>query len=64
MSPKKQAWELKAQLEKMSYEGKKDFCDYIVANELLDSKKTAIIKEVCGFDTMLAIRMKQANEAE
>ena len=64
MSSKKQAWQLKEALAKLSYEGKKDFCDYVIDNELLDSKKSAIIKEVCGIDTLHAIQMKQANEAE
>ena len=33
MSSKKQSWELKAMLEKLSYEGKKDFCDFVIENE-------------------------------
>lgn len=64
MSSKKQAWELKEKLSKMSYEGKKDFCDYVIEHELMDSKKSLIIKEICGIDTVNAIRMKQANEAD
>lgn len=64
MSPKKQAWELEKKLASLSYESKRDFCDYVIANELMDSKKTAIIKKVCGVDTLQAIRLKQANEAE
>lgn len=64
MSNKKQAWELKDKLNKMSYESKKDFCDYVIEHELMDSKKSLIIKEVCGIDTVHAIQMKQANEAE
>lgn len=62
MSSTKMAWELKEVLEKLSYEGKRDFCDYVVDNELLDTKKSAIIKEVCGFDVLRAIQLKQANE--
>lgn len=64
MSSKKQSWELKAMLEKLSYEGKKDFCDFVIENELMDSKKSTVIKEVCGIDTIRSIQMKQANEAE
>ena len=63
MSPKRQAWELKAKLEQMSYENKKDFCDYVIENELLDTAKAKVIKEVCGVDILHAIRMKQANDA-
>ena len=64
MSSKKQSWELKAMLEKLSYEGKKDFCDFVIENELMDGKKSTVIKEVCGIDTIRSIQMKQANEAE
>lgn len=64
MSSKKQGWELKEALEKLSYEGKKDFCDYVIQNELMDGIKSKIIKEVCGVDTIHSIQMKQANEAE
>ena len=64
MSSKKQSWELKAMLEKLSYEGKKDFCDFVIENELIDGKKATVIKEVCGVDTIRSIQMKQANEAE
>ncbi len=64
MSPKKQAWELRAMLEKLSYENKKDFCNYVIENELLDSKKSNVIKEVCGIDTLRAIQLKQANEID
>lgn len=64
MSNKKQAWELKEKLSQMSYESKKDFCDYVIEHELMDSKKSLIIKEICGIDTVSAIRMKQANEAD
>lgn len=62
MSSAKQGWELKKVLETLSYEGKKDFCDYVLDHELLDSKKAAIIKEVCNFDVLRAIQMKHANE--
>ena len=64
MSSKKQAWELKAMLEKLSYEGKKDFCDFVIENELIDGKKATVIKEVCGVDIIRSIQMKQANEAD
>lgn len=64
MSSKKQSWELKAMLEKLSYEGKKDFCDFVIENELMDGKKSTVIKEVCGIDTIRSIQMKQTNEAE
>ena len=64
MSSKKQAWELKAMLEKLSYEGKKDFCDFVIENELIDGKKATAIKEVCGVDIIRSIQMKQSNEAD
>lgn len=64
MSPKRQAWELKEMLQKLSYESKRDFCDFVIENELLDGKKAAVIKEVCGIDVIHAIQMKRANEEE
>lgn len=63
MSSAKQAWQLKEELEKLSHEGKKDFCDFCIENELLDSKKAAVIKEVCGVDIIRSIQLKQLNSA-
>lgn len=57
----KQAWQLKEVLNKLTYEGKKDFCEYVVEHELLDGPKAAVIKETCGFDVLHAIQNKQAN---
>ena len=64
LSSKKQAWELKTMLEKLSHESRKDFCDFVIENELLEGKKAEVIKEVCGVDIVRAIQLKQANEAE
>lgn len=62
MSPKKQGWELKEMLQKLTYEGKKDFCQFVIDNEILDGKKATIIKEVCGVDVIKGIQAKQSNE--
>lgn len=64
MSSKKQAWQLEEKLKELSHEGKRDFCDYVVEHELFDSKKSNIIKKICGVDTVHAIQMKHANEEE
>lgn len=64
MSSKKQAWELKAMLEKLSHESRKDFCNYVIDNELLEGKKANVIKEICGVDVLRAIQLKQANEVD
>lgn len=55
--------ELREKLKQMSFETKKDFCDYVIQNELLDAGKATVIKEVCGIDILKAIQNKRANES-
>ncbi len=60
----RQSWQLKEMLQKLSHEGRKDFCDFVIENELLDGKKATVIKEVCGVDVIKGIQLKQANDID
>lgn len=59
-----QGWELKGALEKLSYNSRLDFCNYVVENELLDGAKAKIIKEICDFDIIRAIENRRSNAGE
>lgn len=61
---KRQAWEFKEIMQKMSREQRQNVVEYAVQHQLVDLKKADIIKEFTGTDILKAIQLKRQNEEE